>query len=247
MPDNDQYHYLLGQPFFSHHKLLSMVDTYFERLLVRPDLGFTDHDEATMGMGRILALPIDFDNKLKSKAHQVNMVRHQRTAEESAAHASLESVTTVPWGARAAHDLAQAPVAVYVPPHRANITQYTLRDPAAWFAESWDGHDVPFKLRDLPPHTARNPYTFDWSDGNRDKCWRHLCRHVLADINHLDLDIGTIMYRCFRGGTDDQPFWSEHPVPAPPFHLQLVLTGRHPDTAALCFQWPNPNAAVQYC
>jgi hypothetical protein len=87
--DNDQCHYLLGQPFFSHHKLLSMVDTYFERLLVRPDLGFTDHDEATMGMGRILALPIDFDNKLKSKAHQVNMVRHQRTAEESTAHASL--------------------------------------------------------------------------------------------------------------------------------------------------------------
>ncbi len=154
MPDNDQYEYSLGQPFFTHHGLLSMVDTYFERLLVRPDLGFADHNIDTMGMGRVLALPIDFGRHVAAKPLHVNMVQRAPPPRRGP---PLEP-SAWPGGMNAPPPS---------PPHTASITQYTLRDPADWFADAWDGHH-------LGPRAVDKAYHFDWSDGNRDRSWRNM-------------------------------------------------------------------------
>ena len=90
-----------------------MVDTYFERLLVRPDLGYADHHHPTMGMGRVLALPIDFGRHAAAKPFKVSMVQREQQPPRS--------------GDKDAPNQWQP-----MPPlqHMVSITQYTLRDPA---------------------------------------------------------------------------------------------------------------------
>ena len=60
MPDDQQYKYLLGQPFLAAHGVCAMVDTYWGALLVRPDVGYQEKGYTRQhGEGRRLQLPVN--------------------------------------------------------------------------------------------------------------------------------------------------------------------------------------------